>query len=148
MLHIAGEALLQIFLGDKELSDCEEGGDADDAHDVAYCVGMIDDDVSCDSKGENLEGVRRSEVDQHAYELKTDYDGQHVVQEVSRIVEITLYGKDLVNLMEEHIAHCTEGDNRDDNLDDLNHDVKSVVYFFNHFLHLNSIFRGYYTSKR
>ena len=123
VLHIAGEALLKIFLGDKELSNCEECGDADDANDVAYCVGMIDDNVSCDSEGKNLEGVRRSKVDKHAYELKSDYDGEYVVQEMCRVVKITLDGEDLIYLLEEHVSHCTESYNRNDDLYDLDYDM-------------------------
>ena len=123
MLYIAGEALLKIFLGNKELLDCEEGGDANNAYDVADPVGVIDNNVSCDSEGKNLEGVRRSKVDKHAYELKTDYDGEYVVQEVCRIVKITLYSEDLEYLMEEHVSHGTECDYCNDDLYNFNYDM-------------------------
>ena len=123
LLNIAGEALLKIFLGDKELSDCEECGDTNNAYDVADPVGVVDNNVSCDSEGKNLEGVRGSKVDQHAYELKSDYDGEYVVQEVCGVVKVTLYGKDLEYLLEEHISHCTESYNRNDDLYDLDYDM-------------------------
>ena len=123
MLHIAGEALLKIFLGDKELSDCEEGGDADNAYDVADPVCVIDNNVSCDSEGKNLEGVCRSKVDKHAYELKTDNDGEYVVKEVCGIVEITLDGEDMIYLLEDHVSHCAESDYGNDDFHDLDYDM-------------------------
>ena len=123
LFNIAGEALLKVFLGNKELSDCEEGGDTDDAYDITYCIGVVDDNVSCDSEGKNLEGVCRSKVDKHAYELKANYDGEYVVQEVCGIVKVTLYGKDLEYLLEEHVSHCTESYNRNDDLYDLDYDM-------------------------
>ena len=123
VLYIAGEALLKIFLRNKELLDCEEGGDANNAYDVADPVGVVDNNVSCDSEGKNLKGVRGSKVDKHAYELKADYDGEYVVKEVRGIVKVTLYGKDLEYLLEEHISHCTESYNRNDDLYDLDYDM-------------------------
>ena len=45
VLHIAGEALPKIFLRDKELLDCEECGDTNNANDVADPVGVIDNNV-------------------------------------------------------------------------------------------------------
>ena len=123
MLHIAGDALLEILLGNKELLDSEEGGDANNAHDGIYGVGVLENNVSCDGEGKNLKGVCGSEVDKHAYELKADNDGKYVVQEVCGIVKVTLYGKDLEYLLEEHVSHCTESYNRNDDLYDLDYDM-------------------------
>ena len=123
MFNIARNALLKVFLGNKELLNCEEGGDTDNAGDIADCVGVVEDNVSCDSKDKHLEGVCGCKVYKHAYELKTDYDGEHVVQEVCGIVKVTLYGKDLEYLLEEHVSHCAESYNRNDDLYDLDYDM-------------------------
>ena len=123
VLHIAGEALPKIFLRDKEFLDCEECGDTNNANDIADPVGVIDNNVSCDSEGKNLEGVRRSKVDQHAYELKADYDGEYVVQEMCGVVKITVDGEDMIYLLEDHVSHCAESDYGNDDFHDLDYDM-------------------------
>ena len=79
VLAVSGDILLKILLGNKESSDRKQTCYADYAYDVADCVGVVDDNVSCDCKDKNLEGVCRSKVDKHAHKLKSDYDGKHVV---------------------------------------------------------------------
>ena len=79
MLCITRDVFLEILLGNKESSDGEESCDTYDAYDGAYCTCMVDDNVSCDSEDKNLQSICGSKVDQHTCELKTDYDGKHVV---------------------------------------------------------------------
>ena len=85
MLYAGGDNLFQIILGNKKSLDCKQTCDADNADDVADCIGVVNDNVSCDGKGKNLQCVCRSKVDKHTYKLKTDYDGKYVVKQVSGV---------------------------------------------------------------
>ena len=62
VLHACRDNLLHILLWNKESLDCEKTCDADNANDVAYCIGVIDDNVSCDCEYKDLEGVCGGQV--------------------------------------------------------------------------------------
>ena len=95
MLYAGGDNLLKIFLGNKEFLYCKQTCNADYAHDVADSIGVVDNNVSCYGKNKNLDRVCRCKIDKHAYELKSDYDSKHVVQEVRRVGKVAGGGEDV-----------------------------------------------------
>jgi hypothetical protein len=123
MLEITRNYLLQVFLGNKKSSDCKQTCDTYNAYDSADRVGMVDDNVSGNSKYENLKDVRGSKVNKHAYKLKADYDSEYVVQEMCRVVKITVDGEDMIYLLEDHVSHCAESDYGNDDFHDLDYDM-------------------------
>ena len=105
MLEVAGDYLLHIFLGDKELLECEQAGDTYNAYDCAYGIRMVDDNVSGNRKDKNLENIRGGKVNKHAYKLKSDYYTEYALKEVLGVGKMLVYRKvgieDLCNLGEE-----------------------------------------------
>ena len=93
VFYAGGDNLFQLVLGNEEALDRKQTCDADNADDVAHRIGVLDDNVSCDSKGENLDGVRRGKIDKHAHELKSDYNRQNMMKDMCRIGEISLDGE-------------------------------------------------------
>ena len=105
VLKVAGDNLLQILSGDKESSDCEQACDTYNAYDGAYGIGMVDDNVSGNSKDKHLQNVCGSKVNKHAYKLKTDYNTEYALKEVLGVGKMWVYHeiviKDLCHLGEE-----------------------------------------------
>ena len=101
MLEVAWNYLLHFLFGDKELLDSKQTCNTYNAHDGAYGIGMIDDNVSWNSEDKNLQNVCGSKVHKHAYKLKTDYYAKYILKEVLAVCKMSVY----LEIMYKYLRH-------------------------------------------
>ena len=91
MLKIARNNFLQILFRNKESPDSEQTCDTYNTYDGADGVGMVDNNVSWNRKDKNLQDIRGSKVDKHAYKFKTDYYAEYTLEEVLAVGKMRIY---------------------------------------------------------